>query len=116
MNAKRWLAISALFVLVLGPSGVQGQAQQQTQTNSGSTQASSNTTPNASGGSQQAAPPSQSKPHSYTNKAGQRVQSPTKSSSVPAGATAQCRDGSYSFSQNHRGTCSHHGGVASWLK
>ena len=34
---------------------------------------------------------------------------------VPAGATAQCRDGSYSFSEHRRGTCSHHGGVATWL-
>jgi hypothetical protein len=34
---------------------------------------------------------------------------------APPGATAQCRDGSYSFSQTHSGTCSHHGGVAAWL-
>src|SRR5882724_5153112 len=34
---------------------------------------------------------------------------------APAGATARCRDGTYSYSQNHRGTCSHHGGVAQWL-
>jgi hypothetical protein len=34
---------------------------------------------------------------------------------VPAGASAQCRDGSYSFSQHRRGTCSHHGGVALWM-
>jgi len=34
---------------------------------------------------------------------------------TPAGATAQCRDGSYSYSQHHSGTCSHHGGVSSWL-
>jgi len=33
----------------------------------------------------------------------------------PPGATAVCRDGSYSFSQTHSGTCSHHGGVAQWL-
>ena len=33
----------------------------------------------------------------------------------PPGATAQCRDGTYSFSQHHSGTCSHHGGVARWL-
>ncbi len=33
----------------------------------------------------------------------------------PPGATAQCRDGSYSYSQHHSGTCSHHGGVAVWL-
>jgi len=36
-------------------------------------------------------------------------------SAVPSGATAQCRDGSYSFSKHRRGTCSHHGGVAAWL-
>jgi hypothetical protein len=24
-------------------------------------------------------------------------------------------DGTYSHSQNHQGTCSHHGGVAQWL-
>src|SRR5712692_8155371 len=54
-------------------------------------------------------------PRYYTNRAGQRVQSPTYSKTVPAGATAQCRDGTYSFSQNHRGTCSHHGGVSRWL-
>jgi hypothetical protein len=54
-------------------------------------------------------------PHYYTNRDGQRVQSPTYSNTIPAGATAQCRDGSYSFSQHHQGTCSHHGGVAKWL-
>jgi hypothetical protein len=34
---------------------------------------------------------------------------------VPAGATARCNDGTFSFSQTHSGTCSHHGGVAAWL-
>lgn len=33
--------------------------------------------------------------------------------SRPAGASARCSDGSWSFSQHHRDTCSHHGGVAS---
>jgi hypothetical protein len=33
----------------------------------------------------------------------------------PPGATAQCRDGTYSYSQHRSGTCSHHGGVARWL-
>lgn len=37
------------------------------------------------------------------------------SASPPPGATARCRDGTYSFSQHHSGTCSHHGGVAKWL-
>lgn len=50
----------------------------------------------------------------YTNLRGHRVQSPTRYSSRPAGATALCRDGTYSFSQSRRGTCSHHGGVAVW--
>lgn len=48
----------------------------------------------------------------YTNVDGNHVASP---SSNPAGATAQCGDGTYSYSQHHSGTCSHHGGVATWL-
>ncbi|MEY2665794.1 MAG: hypothetical protein RLZZ480_899 [Candidatus Parcubacteria bacterium] len=52
----------------------------------------------------------------YTNVDGNKVHSPAYSDNgVPAGASAQCRDGTYSFSQNRRGTCSGHGGVASWL-
>ena len=51
----------------------------------------------------------------YTNSAGNTVHSPAYAPSIPAGATAQCRDGTYSFSQSRRGTCSHHGGVARWL-
>lgn len=51
----------------------------------------------------------------YKNSSGKEVHRPEKASAVPAGATAQCRDGSYSFSQHRRGTCSHHGGVATWL-
>lgn len=43
------------------------------------------------------------------------VLAPSALGSPPQGATAQCRDGSYSFSQHHSGTCSYHGGVASWL-
>ncbi len=33
----------------------------------------------------------------------------------PNGATAQCKDGSYSHAKHHTGACSHHGGVAKWL-
>ena len=50
----------------------------------------------------------------YTNVDGASVHSPMRAGSRPAGATAHCRDGSWSFSQHHRGTCSHHGGVISW--
>ncbi len=34
---------------------------------------------------------------------------------APTEATARCRDGTYSFSRHHSGTCSHHGGVDVWL-
>ena len=53
----------------------------------------------------------------YTNSDGNVVHSPAYSSGgVPPGATAQCADGAYSFSQHRQGTCSHHGGVAKWLQ
>jgi hypothetical protein len=55
--------------------------------------------------------------HYYTNSDEHAVHSPAKSKNgqVPAGASAKCRDGTYSFSQHRRGTCSHHGGVINWL-
>lgn len=55
--------------------------------------------------------------NTYTNTYGNEVHSPAYSTdnSVPTGASAKCRDGTYSFSQSRRGTCSHHGGVATWL-
>jgi hypothetical protein len=54
---------------------------------------------------------------SYINIDGVRVHSPahTKDGEQPVGASAQCRDGSYSFSSHHQGTCSHHAGVSRWL-
>jgi Protein of unknown function (DUF3761)/G5 domain len=51
----------------------------------------------------------------YVNSVGNTVCSPYSSPTAPAGATAQCVDGTYSFSQSRSGTCSHHGGVAQWL-
>src|ERR1043165_9861962 len=53
----------------------------------------------------------------YRNSDGACVHRPVKTqgSAVPQGATALCRDGSYSFSQHRSGTCSHHGGVAKCL-
>lgn len=53
----------------------------------------------------------------YRAKDGHEAHSPAKTvhGEVPAGASAKCRDGSYSFSQHRRGTCSHHGGVGTWL-
>jgi hypothetical protein len=48
----------------------------------------------------------------YKNVDGKCVHSP---SSDPSGATAKCRDGTYSYSLHASGTCSHHGGVARWI-
>ena len=43
---------------------------------------------------------------------GHCLRSPTIGNS--GGPSAICRDGTYSYSQNRSGTCSHHGGVAVW--
>jgi len=53
----------------------------------------------------------------YRNIDGAVLHSPahTDTGAMPAGASARCRDGSFSFSAHRRGTCSHHGGVARWL-
>jgi hypothetical protein len=34
----------------------------------------------------------------------------------PKGATAQCKDRTYSFSEHVSGTCANHGGVEQWLR
>lgn len=54
----------------------------------------------------------------YINSQGYWVPSPTRTAdgAPPPGATAQCCDGTYSFSMSRRGTCSHHGGVCRWLE
>ena len=38
------------------------------------------------------------------------------SDGAATGASAECNDGSFSHSAQHRGACSHHGGVKTWLK
>ncbi|MCR6481694.1 DUF3761 domain-containing protein [Amycolatopsis sp. OK19-0408] len=48
----------------------------------------------------------------YVNSSGNCVHRPSDN---PAGATAQCKDGTYSYSQHRSGTCSGHGGVRTWL-
>ena len=50
----------------------------------------------------------------YSNSEGQKIHRPITAGSAPAGTTARCRDNTYSFSQHRSGTCSHHGGVATW--
>src|SRR5204862_8035932 len=58
-------------------------------------------------------PPSQNC-GSYINRDGHEVLRPCGSwgDPRPARATARCADGTWSFSEHSRGTCSHHGGVA----
>lgn len=51
----------------------------------------------------------------YVAKSGNCVRRPARAPSAPSGASAKCRDGSWSFSESRRGTCSRHGGVARWL-
>jgi Protein of unknown function (DUF3761) len=53
--------------------------------------------------------------HYYRAHSGHYVHSPMHADSRPAGATARCRDGTWSFSESRRGTCSWHGGVAAWV-
>jgi Protein of unknown function (DUF3761) len=51
----------------------------------------------------------------YRNSRGRCVHRPVRAWWPPIGASARCRDGTFSFSQSRRGTCSWHGGVAFWL-
>jgi hypothetical protein len=48
-------------------------------------------------------------------RSGKESKSSNLQSFPQAKPTAICRDGTYSYSSNRRGTCSHHGGVARWL-
>jgi Protein of unknown function (DUF3761) len=51
----------------------------------------------------------------YVNSDGACIPRPMAATTPPAGATARCADGQYSFSTHRQGTCSGHGGVAQWL-
>ena len=46
---------------------------------------------------------------------GQAASSSNPQNTDPTGATARCKDGSYSHAKNHSGACSRHGGVAEWM-
>ena len=55
------------------------------------------------------------KPKSSTPKSSSKS-GPAKALGISEGATAECQDGTFSYSQSRRGTCSHHGGVKRWLR
>jgi hypothetical protein len=96
--------VLVLLAFVVFPQGIISQTQPSSQS---STAATGNAKPKPAANC--------TNNGTYTNSKGQTVPRPENCSAPPKGATAQCRDGSYSFSQNRRGTCSHHGGVAKWL-
>lgn len=51
----------------------------------------------------------------YRSTDGSQVHGPTKEDNSTYGkVTADCRDGTHSFSHHRSGTCSGHGGVAGW--
>jgi hypothetical protein len=106
LRHTRWVLATAL-ALLSQPFASQAPVASQSQSPSAS----------ATNGS---AKPNQPKPDctsngTYVNSKGQTVPRPENCSAPPKGATAQCRDGTYSFSKSRSGTCSHHGGVAKWL-
>ncbi len=60
----------------------------------------------------QTTPTSQCTNGTYVNSAGNTVCRPSQTNT--GNATARCGDGTYSYSQSRKGTCSHHNGVAEW--
>src|SRR5260370_42252834 len=92
MNIKRWITLAVLSLLVIA-SPLRGQAPPESQTSANSTQSTTSDTQKKSDTTQTKAPVAAEKPHYYTNSAGQRAQSPTKSSIVPPGAQEKCRSG-----------------------
>jgi hypothetical protein len=99
-----WI-LAAVLVLLSQPFAFQTTSASQSQSPSAT---SSDTKPNQ-------AKQNCTSNGTYVNSKGQTVPRPENCSEPPKGATAQCRDGTYSFSKSRRGTCSHHGGVAKWL-
>jgi Protein of unknown function (DUF3761) len=62
-----------------------------------------------------AAAPAASTTAAKTSTATKSAPVATASNTDPTGASAKCKDGTYSKSQHRSGTCSSHGGVAEWL-
>lgn len=122
MQSKtKWLVGGVLALGILGVVAVSGantsapSSQSAAVVNSQQQQVSQSAPVSAQQPTQPQAPLSNN--DYYTNSSGNTVHSPaySETDAIPAGATAQCRDGTYSFSQHRSGTCSYHGGVAQWL-
>lgn len=127
-NTKRYLAGILLFTSIFALGCTSGDYSTNlnaaTTKNTNSTQAIVNSSDtdsvsvnaNATSDNEQPTTNSNYAPNgTYQNVYGNTVPNPYYSDSVPVGASAKCRDGTYSSSQSRSGTCSHHGGVADWL-
>jgi hypothetical protein len=90
-----------------GSSGTSSSGSPTASTSSSSSAAS---TPPASGTAMKAAAPA-------TPTASGTSSSPksTTGNTDPTGATAKCKDGTYSKAKTHSGACSKHGGVDQWM-
>jgi Protein of unknown function (DUF3761) len=110
MSSRHKLLVAALLLTLVPFQAIgQNQAPSQSAPSSGSSSAKAQS--NQSGDKDKSCTDN----GTYVNSKGETVKRPETCSSAPKEATAQCRDGSYSFSRSRRGTCSHHGGVAKWL-
>jgi hypothetical protein len=60
-------------------------------------------------------PDNQTSPEYYRSSDGSMVHRPSRANDAASGkVTADCRDGTHSYSHHHSGTCSGHGGVSAW--
>lgn len=109
---KSLITAAFLLTLVLIPYRVTGGNQAPPQNAPSSSSSSAKEPPSEAKGEDKNC----SDNGTYVNSKGETVKRPETCASAPKGATARCRDGSYSFSHSHRGTCSHHGGVAKSLQ
>jgi|ERR1700722_1166627 hypothetical protein len=107
MSLKRLIVVLSLSFLL--------SQQLLTRTPSQRPGSGSSATPTSGTANNSAAKPRCTNNGTYVNSKGQTVKRPENCTTAPQGASAQCGDGTYSFSKSRRGTCSHHGGVAKWL-
>lgn len=117
MNKKKiiWIGAGLLVLIVIIFSGGSSQTSSSVPASTNQNLPGSENVTQTPAALAPAASQSLSNDNYYTNVDGNSVHSPAYSNTVPLGATARCRDGTYSFSQHRSGTCSHHGGVAKWL-
>ena len=73
------------------------------------------TTAKAPATTETATPAATPAPSTAAAKAAPAAKAASAGNTDPTGATAKCKDGTYSKAKSHTGACSKHGGVADWL-